>query len=106
MLAQAQPVPASTPAFFAMRFDMSTEQEDIAYYRRRIAACHALAAAATCLSARRAHEALAQLYAEQLLMLERDLPVGRSSVAKFRPSEAGSGLPFASQESADGIPSA
>ncbi len=76
MLAQAQSVPASARAFIATRFDMPTVQEDIAYYRRRIAACEAHASAATCLSARRAHEALIRLYREQLAILEPTASVG------------------------------
>jgi hypothetical protein len=49
---------------------MPTVQEDIAYYRRRIAACEAHAIAAACLPARRAHETLIRRYREQLAMLE------------------------------------
>ncbi len=70
MLAQARSVSASARTFNTMRFDVPTEQEDIAYYRRRIAAAEARAAEATCPSARLAHLELARLYAEQLRVLE------------------------------------
>lgn len=49
---------------------MPSVEENIAYYRRRIAACEAHASAATCHSARRAHETLIRLYREQLAILE------------------------------------
>jgi hypothetical protein len=51
---------------------MPTEDDDIAYFRRRIEACTAQALRAESLSARRAHEALAQLYREKLVALGAD----------------------------------
>lgn len=45
---------------------MPTERDDMAYYRCRIARCAALAAQATCPSARLAHQELARLYSEKL----------------------------------------
>lgn len=48
---------------------MPTEDEDIAYYRRRIDACAEQAMRAESLSTRRAHEALARLYREKLAAL-------------------------------------
>jgi hypothetical protein len=86
MPAQAQAVPASTRAFFPMRFDMPTDQEDIAYYRRRAAEAEAQAAAAACPSARRAHEARARLYIERLWTLEGGEPAPLQGYANGVPS--------------------
>jgi hypothetical protein len=51
---------------------MPTEEENIAYYRRRIAACTEQALRAESPSARGAHEALARLYREKLVALGAD----------------------------------
>ncbi len=45
---------------------MPTQEQNIAYYRRRIAACAEQAARAACPSTRRAHEELVRLYQEKV----------------------------------------
>jgi hypothetical protein len=60
---------------------MPTDQDDIAYYQRRIAACDSQAATSTCPSARRAHEMLSQLYTERLLVLRRRVSLRAGAVA-------------------------
>lgn len=69
MIAPIRPAALRTQILSLRRTDMSTPQEDVAYFQRRFADCTEQAHRATCCSSRRAHEELARLYHEQLDLL-------------------------------------
>jgi len=69
MIALTQYAPASDRTLLLQRLDMPTLHEDIAYYRRRLTYCTEQAERANCSSSRCAHEELARLYQEKLVML-------------------------------------
>lgn len=60
---------------------MTTKEEDIAYYRRRIDACAEQALRAETPSARAAHEAMARLYRDKLVALGDTATVSGQNVA-------------------------